>query len=171
MLLRETIESRPRTTSARPRPARSLERRPDGRLWLIEDGQERAVRPVRCFPWSAPDHHVSLRDDECRELAYIADPSDLDSGSRRALELALEDAGLILRVTAIEAVEEDYEIRCWSVTTRSGPRSFQTRLETWPRPVPGGGLVLEDVAGDLFWIPEPKELDARSRKLLWAYVD
>ncbi|MDH5671119.1 MAG: DUF1854 domain-containing protein [Myxococcales bacterium] len=148
MQLRQSIESIGCKAKVRPGPPRSLQRRADGRLWLVEGVREYAVHPVRCFPWSAPDHHVSLRDDERRERAYIADPAELDVDSRRALEQGLQDAGLILSVTAIEAIEEDYEIRCWNVQTRCGPRSFQTRLETWPRPVPGGGLLLEDVAGD-----------------------
>ena len=152
-------------------PALALERRPDGRLWLSLGSRSEPVRPVRCFPWTAPDQHVSLRDDDDTELAYVATPAELDAESRRALSQALEDAGLVLRITAVEEIEEDYEIRCWKVQTRQGPRTFQTRLETWPRPVPGGGLLVEDVAGDLFWIPEPETLDARSRKLLWAYID
>jgi hypothetical protein len=148
-----------------------LQRRADGRLWLRDGARELPVRPVRCFPWTAPDEHVSLRDEEEDEVGYVTTPEELDAGSREALVQALEDAGLVLRVTRIEEIEEDYEIRCWKVHTRQGPRAFQTRLETWPRPVPGGGLLVEDVAGDLFWIPELDGLDLKSRKLLWAYVD
>jgi hypothetical protein len=31
--------------------------------------------------------------------------------------------------------------------------------------------LLQDVAGDLFRIPPGDRLDAKSRKLLWAFVD
>jgi hypothetical protein len=157
-------------TRRRPEPSVRLERRGDGRLWLLGDSPV-AVRPVRCFPWSAPTEHVSLRDADDTEHAYVHDADELAPDSRAALVAALEDAGLVLEIVGVDAVEEDQEIRCYHVRTRQGPRRFQTRLETWPRPVPGGGLLIEDVAGDLFWIRELSDLDAQSKKHLWAYVD
>ena len=63
------------------------------------------------------------------------------------------------------------EIRQWTVETAHGPRSFQTHLDDWPRVLPGGALLIRDVAGDLYRLPEPRELDRESRELLWAFVD
>jgi hypothetical protein len=37
--------------------------------------------------------------------------------------------------------------------------------------VPGGGLLIRDVAGDLYHVPDPSDLDRKSRELLWAFVD
>jgi hypothetical protein len=37
--------------------------------------------------------------------------------------------------------------------------------------VPGGGFVIRDVAGDLYHVAEPAKLDAKSQKLVWAFVD
>jgi hypothetical protein len=34
-----------------------------------------------------------------------------------------------------------------------------------------GGLLIRDVAGDLYHLAEPAKLDKRSRELLWAFVD
>jgi hypothetical protein len=34
-----------------------------------------------------------------------------------------------------------------------------------------GGLLIRDVGGDLYRLPAPETLDARSRELLWAFVD
>jgi glycine/D-amino acid oxidase-like deaminating enzyme len=84
---------------------------------------------------------------------------------------ALVEAGFVLEVTAIEAIEEDFEVRRWSVKTRQGPRRFQTALDAWPRPASDSGILIEDVAGDLFRVPPVDELDPRSRKLIWAFVD
>ncbi len=63
------------------------------------------------------------------------------------------------------------EIRHWRVETRQGTRSFQTRLDAWPRLLPHGGLLIRDVAGDLYHLGEPGALDHHSRALLWAFVD
>jgi hypothetical protein len=53
----------------------------------------------------------------------------------------------------------------------AGNRSFQTHLDDWPRVLPGGGLLIRDVAGDLYRLADPKRLDKKSRALLWAFVD
>jgi hypothetical protein len=159
--------------SSRPSPEEELklERRADGQLWAICGGSETAVRVQRCFPWSEPTAYLSLRDADDEEVALLADPARLDAVSRRVLEEALVEAGFVLEVTAIEDVDEEVEIRTWKVHTRQGRRTFQTRLDDWPYEVPGGGVVIRDVAGDLYHVAAPAEMDARSRRWLWAFVD
>lgn len=157
--------------SAQPSTALTLERRPDGQLWATQDGVERAVTVRRCFPWSEPGRFVSLRDHEDTEFALVADAGTLEPDSRRALEAALVEAGFVLQVTRVLEIEEEVEIRRWHVHTRQGPRRFVTRLDDWPRALPGGGLLLRDVAGDLYHLADPAGMDRESRELLWAFVD
>lgn len=160
-----------RKPEAEPQTELRLAHRPDGQLWATWGDDERAVRVRRAFPWSEPGRFISLRDVEDREFALIAEPQALDAGSRHALEAALAAAGFVFIVTAVHAIEEEVEIRTWRVTTRQGARTLQTRLDDWPRPLPGGGLLIRDVAGDLYRIDALAALDDRSRELLWAYVD
>lgn len=148
-----------------------LARRPDGRLWAERNADARPVSVRRCFPWSEPMRYVSLRDDDEEEFALVADLGDLDGSSRAALETALAEAGFVFRVTRIREVEEEVEIRTWDVETTQGARRFQTRLDDWPRELPGGGILIRDVAGDLYHVPDPLALDRKSRQLLWAFVD
>jgi hypothetical protein len=162
---------RPGPEEAKDDAPLAVERRVDGRLWAVRGGEAVPVRLVRCFPWSAPGQHLSLRDDEDREVAFVADAAETDAASQAVLAEALHAAGFVLEVTAIDELEEDFEIRRWTVRTRQGRRQFQTALEAWPREEPGGGLLVEDVAGDLFRIPPAAELDPRSRKLAWAFFD
>jgi hypothetical protein len=148
-----------------------LERRQDGQLWARRRGEERAVFVRRCFPWSEPTDYVSLRDADEKEFALIRSLDELDDASREVLEQALAEAGFVLEITAIASVDEEVEIRNWRVETRQGPRSFQTRLDDWPRQVPSGGTLIRDVAGDLYYVKDPASLDKKSRELLWAFVD
>jgi hypothetical protein len=143
----------------------------DGRLLALVDGKMVGVRLRQCFPWSEPTRHLSLRDAEDEEVAYVADPAELAPASREALARALAEAAFVLDVRRVVSVEEEVEIRQWRVETAQGPRTFQTHLDDWPRTLPGGGLLIRDVAGDLYRIAEPGGLDARSRELLWAFVD
>jgi hypothetical protein len=148
------------------------------RLRLAADGRliahtARGAIPVRvrqCFPWSEPQRHLSLRDAEEREVMLVDDPATLGAASREALERALAEAGFVLQVTRVVSIDEEVEIRQWTVETRHGPRSFQTHLDDWPRVLPDGGLLIRDVGGDLYRLTVT-ELDKKSRALLWAFVD
>jgi hypothetical protein len=71
----------------------------------------------------------------------------------------------------VVSIEEEVEIRQWTVETAHGRRSFQTHLDSWPRAPPMGGLLIRDVAGDLYRLAAPQAMDRRSRELLWAFVD
>jgi len=151
--------------------ALTLEWRADSSLWAMWGEQERAVSVRRCFPWTEPTRHLSLRDADEEEFAFVRDPADLDPRSRAALERALAVAGFVFEVTQVLEIEEEVEIRRWRVETRQGPRAFQTRLDDWPRTLPHGGLLIRDLAGDLYHLATPEQLDRESRELLWAFVD
>ena len=129
------------------------------------------VRLRQCFPWSEPRRHLSLRDDKEREVALIDDPALLAPESRLVLEDALAAAGFVLEVVRVLAVDEEVEIRHWTVETSNGTRTFQTHLDDWPRMLPGGDLLIRDVAGDLYRLRNTKMMDRKSRELLWAFID
>lgn len=179
-MLKPTVYLRPSRSVGRGPPIRRSADPPavprltngaDGRL-RVETG-ERVVPVVvrRCFPWSEPVKYISLRDDDNAEVLLVVDPARLDATSRQVLEAALAAAGFVLEVTRVVSVEEEIEIRHWTVETRQGPRAFQTRLDDWPRVLPGGGVLIRDVAGDLYQVPAAAELDGKSRELLYAFVD
>ena len=155
----------------RKSPGLRLEWRADGSLWALRGDEERPVSVRRCFPWTEPTRHLSLRDADEEEFALVRDPMELDARSRTALEMALAVAGFVFEVMRVLEIEEEVEIRRWRVETRQGPRTFQTRLDDWPRLLPHGGLLIRDLAGDLYHLGKTDQLDKKSRELLWAFVD
>src|SRR5437899_1828421 len=155
----------------KPTSSLRLEWRADGSLWALQGGEERAVSVRRCFPWSEPSRHLSLRDADEEEFALVRDPAELDARSRAALEMALAVVGFVFEVTRVLEIDEEVEIRRWRVETRQGPRTFQTRLDDWPRILPHGGLLIRDLAGDLYHLGRPESLDRKSQELLWPFVD
>jgi hypothetical protein len=160
------------TRQQQPQPDRlEIRRRVDGQLWATWDGRSARVIVRRCFPWSEPGQFVSLRTADRQEFALIREVADLDFVSRSYLEEALAQAGFVLAIERILDIDEEVEIRTWQVVTKQGARRFQTRLDDWPREVPGGGLLIRDVAGDLYHIADAHALDKKSQQLLWAFVD
>ncbi len=154
----------------RDRRGVALWRERDGQLWAARGDRRTPVRVHRCFPWSDPERHISLRDHNEDEFAYVEEINVLNESSRAALREALAIAGFLFEVTAVTEVSEEIEIRHWVVETRQGSRRFQTKLEDWPVTVPGGGLLVRDVGGDLYSVPDPEALDRTSRDWLWAYA-
>jgi hypothetical protein len=148
-----------------------LDRGKDGQLQIHKDGVTTKVKVSKCFPWTQPGRFISLRDKDDAEVALISDLKELDIPSRLVLEQAMAEAGFILEVEQVHYQEEEFEIRVWKVQTKQGPRTFQTKLDEWPRTLPGGGLLIRDVAGDLYYIPRPREMDVDSKKHLWAFMD
>lgn len=160
----------PTTYAPPPVPVPVLELSPDGRLTVTRGAEPKPVVVRRCFPWSEPGRYISLRDADQTEVALVKDPADLSPESRDALERAMAEAGFVFEVTRVIEVDEEVEIRHWQVDTRQGKRTFQTRLDDWPRALPGGGFLIRDVAGDLYRLPEPEQMDGKSQELLWAFV-
>jgi len=148
-----------------------LERGADGQLWASTGLGARPVHVRRCFPWTAPARFVSLRDADGDEVALVRDLDELDADSRGALEASLAEAGFVLEIEAVDAVEDEVEIRAFRVRTRQGARRFQTLRDEWPRALPGGAILLRDVAGDLYLVRDPAALDPASRALLAPLVD
>lgn len=166
-----TIKKLAPTTYVAPvTPMPVLEYSPDGRLTARTGADLMPVVVRRCFPWSEPLRYVSLRNADNEEVALVRDLSELTPESRQALGQAMAEAGFVFEVTKVVEVDEEVEIRHWRVDTRQGHRTFQTRLDDWPRALPGGGFLIRDVAGDLYRIPEPEGMDKVSRELLWAFV-
>ena len=157
--------------AVREKESVALRHQGDGRLVAVIGERTVPVKLRQCFPWSEPTRHVSLRDSDDKEVALVDEPASLDGESRQALEIALAEAGFVLEVTRVIDIDEEIEIRQWTVETLQGNRSFQTHLDDWPRVLPGGGLLIRDVAGDLYRLADPKGLDKKSRALLWAFVD
>ena len=149
-----------------------IERRDDGRVFLTRDGGAPVpVQVRRSFPWSSPDQFVSLCDDSDHELALIASLDELDAESRLALEEALAPSRFVLDVVGVREIELEFEIRRWEVDTVQGAYVFQTKHEEWPVAMDDGSMLIRDIEGNLFRIADAKEMDARSRKLLWAFLD
>ena len=152
-------------------PTPRLSSGPDGRLMLAGDGDPIPVRIARCFPWANPNRFLSLRDEKGVEKLLVRDPAELDDISRVLLEKELRESGQTFEITAIHECRKEIELRCWEVDTRQGPRSFQTEPDEWPTTIGNGGLLIEDLSGDLYTIENPAALDPVSRKHIWPLLD
>jgi hypothetical protein len=158
------------------KPSFELYRRADGRLVLRRENGENEITetPVQvacCFPWSRPYEFISLRDDKGHEQKLVDDLHELAAPIRALIEDELVQRNFMPRIIGIEAITDEIELFHWKVITNVGPRNFLTRRSDYPRKLANGDVLIKDVSNDLYLIPKPKSLDAKSLKLLWVYLD
>lgn len=139
-----------------------LLQRPDGSEPIV-------VEPVRCFPLTHPDEHISLLDVEGREVLRIAALRELADEPRQLLEQELaerEFSPVIRRILGAGAA-----VPCrWDVETDRGATRFQIDSEDEIRRLPNGTIILTDANGIRFRIPKVEDLDASSRAILRRFL-
>ncbi len=148
-----------------------IELDPSGSLVLLRDGERVSVNLHLCFPWSQPEKFLSLRDSDGEEVAFLPNLDGLTNDVREVVAAALKASRFTLVITEIESIQMDFELRVWKVDTLQGKRTFQTRLEDWPIDLPDQSIVIRDLAGDLYHIPDPEQLDKKSYQRLWAFLE
>jgi len=149
----------------------TLHRDSAGRLVLTDShGDAHAgVEPVRSFPISDPDRWISILDRHGRELAAIG---DLDTVSAEIRELVLEELAereFLPRIKRVVSVRASKEPHVWDVITDRGPAQFLMREDDIRRLGPHRAILV-DMHGVRFYIPDSRQLDAKSRRILTQYL-
>lgn len=152
-------------------PTFQLHRDRRGRLqWIDEDDHEPvAVEPVRAFPISDADHWISLLDKRGREVACIADLADLPAEQRNLIIEELADREFLPRIERIVRVVDSKEPYVWEVQTDRGPVQFLMREDDIRRLGPTRAILV-DMHGVRYYIPDSRQLDAKSRRVLTQYL-
>jgi hypothetical protein len=142
---------------------------PPERLRATVDEQRSypVVTPRWAAPLSHPDHYLALLDEKGQEIAMIRSLDDLDPDSRRTVEIELRRRYLAATITGIERATVQFGATYWHVRTDRGPRDFVTQsLQENAQWLSERQLVLVDVDGNRFEIPDVRALDARSAAIL-----
>lgn len=127
------------------------------------------VRPVRLFPITDPDGYVSICDARGRELACIERLDALDADSR---EVVLDElrrctfTPVILRIT--RSIPFGEYVRLFIDTDR-GPTDMTVDTEEIYR-LSDNRMLLKDVNGIRYLIPDWRKLNSHSRRILDAYL-
>lgn len=143
-----------------------------GRLVFAASGcePEVGVEPVRAFPLSAPDHGLSIRAADGRELVWIENIDSLPADVKRIVDDELtrrEFMPVLKRILRISAATDPSE---WDVETDRGRTRFVLNSEEDIHRLGPDKAMLIDAQGVRYLIPEMKSLDAHSRRILERYL-
>jgi len=138
----------------------------DLRLTVGDDEGYKKVRALRTFPISAPDHFIAFRDEEGEEIGVVEDPQKLDPRSRAVLMEELEKTYLMPRIVRINGIDESFGVPKWDVETDHGPRVFELKSRRDARMIGRGRVMIQDIDGNRYEIPDYRTLDPQSRDLV-----
>lgn len=147
----------------------TLKRDKDGALVLTLDGREPVsnIRVVRAAPLSHPSHYITFLDEKGREVCTVDRLDDLPQPARQLVEEELASYYLGSAIQRIHELESEFGIAYWDVETPRGRRDFVVKdvqsSITWLSPT---RLLIMDVDGNRFEIPDLRALDQRSQNLL-----
>ena len=141
------------------------------RLTIEGDRSVLSVSVLRSFPLSEPQRFLSVRDGGGKEVGVLIDPGLLRPEDQQLVEAELERRYLVPAITRVVVAKERFGIVEWEVETDRGRRTFTTRnlRENASRPT-ANRVVLVDVDGNRFDVPDLDRLDGPSRKALLAQV-
>src|SRR4028119_878693 len=137
------------------------------RLTVRDDKSYLSVKPVWVAPLSRPDTYLALLDGKDKEITLLPDPNQLPHDSLAAVRHELRRRYLTATVRAVHSAREEFGATYWSVETDRGSRDFVTQnLQENAQWFSETHLLLLDVDGNRFELPDINALDARSRTLL-----
>ena len=125
----------------------------------------------RAFPFTHPDRLISVRDIDANELGMIDQLADFPADTQALILEQIELRYYAPRITAITKAKEEFGFIYWEVSTTSGPCRFTTRNSSGNIVmVSEHRLVIVDIDGNRFEIPDVRELDPKDYKKMELYV-
>lgn len=141
------------------------------RLTVGEEKSYVTVKPVWASPVSFPGQFLALLDGKDSEITTIPNPNDLDAISLAAAKEELERRYLTSTIIRIDHAKVEFGATYWHVTTNRGEKDFVTQsLQENAVWMSETHLLLIDVDGNRFEIPNIPELDPKSRQTLSMIV-
>jgi len=139
-------------------------------MLIKEEDNYKTVSVLPLFPLSESERWVSVLDDEGRELGIIEELGKLDVESRKMILDELRRRYVLPRIRKILSCKERFDLVVWEVETDRGVKEFLSRnlRENIQQPNQNR-LILTDVDGNRYDIPDFQSLDKKSQTLLERY--
>ena len=137
----------------------------------LDDALYPKVDVYLSFPFTFSEQFISIRDEEGEEIGLIRDLSELDPVSRKAVQEELNWRYFTPKIQRITSYKEEFGHTYWGVITERGKENFVTRgRDQAIRVISEYRILIIDVSGNRFEIPDLKKLDNRSRMYVEALL-
>lgn len=148
----------------------SFERR-EGLLWLTLDGKETRVSLRRDFPFEELWSYISVLNAEEEEVGMIRSLDLFEGETETLLRDELERRYYSPVILHIHSLKERYGFSYWKVETAEGEMEF-TLHDTYKSliHIDAKRVIILDVDGNRFEIPDVSALDRRSYRKIELYL-
>lgn len=146
---------------------------PEGRLRLtLDDRSYLEVKLVWASPLSYPHRYMGILDGKGKEIAMIDRPSqELAADSWAIAKQELDRRYLNGTISQIHSAKTEFGSTYWDVETNRGRREFVTQsLQENAQWLSEEFLLIIDVDGNRYEIPDIHQLDPKSYKILSSTV-
>ena len=141
------------------------------RLTIDDDRSYHTVKPAWAAPLSHPNEYLSLLDGKGKEIVMIRNLADLPADSLAAVKVELHRRYLTATVISIVDARVEFGATYWTLDTDRGTRDLVAQnLQENAVWLSDSHLLLLDVEGNRFEIPDVNALDARSRAFVTSIL-
>jgi len=152
-------------------------RTPGGFVSLqFNDKEYKRIAFHRSFPFTAPDLFISIRDTDpnasatANEIGMIRDMNTLRKETKVLLEEQMNHRYFAPIIQSIQDIKEEYGYAYWQVKTDRGECRFTVPLGSNIIHITESRLMITDIDGNRFEIPDINKLTPKELKKLDLYI-
>jgi hypothetical protein len=145
----------------------------EGGFLSLKIGRKRypRVNLYRSFPLSHRNSYISVRDDKDGEIGILESLGEFSRGIRRLIEEELERRYFSPTIHEVISLKEEFGYSYWDVRTDAGSVRFTVRSgENNIVVLSDGKLLIIDVDGNRFELPDQEKMAPKYRKILESLV-
>jgi len=147
-------------------------RNANGFLGLELRGENhKRVQLSRALPFTAPGMYLCVADMEGKEIAVLEDLAAFDDASRELLEGELGVRYFYPQVTQVKSVKEKMGAYYFSLRVGDHEKTIAVKdISKNLKQLGGGRIILTDVDGNRFLIPDVYTVQKKSLRMLEPYL-
>lgn len=144
----------------------------NGFLIMTLDGELKGrVKLIRTYPYSRTDEYICVHDLEDNEIGIIRDLKELDTNSKESAEKELINRYYCPTVTAVKSVKERMGHFYFQTVVDGKEKNFTVRdITRNMRFASDDTLLIFDMDGNRYVIPEFEKIEPKSKRLLEPYL-
>lgn len=140
-------------------------------IMKLEGHLKGRVKLIRTYPYSLKDEYICVHDMDDKEIGIIIALKDLDEGSRQSALTELENRYYCPTVTAVKSVKERMGHFYFQTVVDGKEKNFTVRdITRNMRFASGDTLLIFDMDGNRYIIPEFEKIETKSKRLLEPYL-
>jgi len=137
----------------------------------LKDTDHKRVQLSRALPFSDPEQYICVADMEGKEIAVLESLAEFDGAQRELLEAELDIRYFYPIVTQVKSIKEKMGSYYLDLAIGAYKKTIAIKdISKNLKQLGGGRIVLTDVDGNRFMIPDVYQIQKKSLQALEPYL-